>query len=222
MREILPARITEQIRELCRKLSGGGEPTFVPVRPQADSVVKECYLNVNRAVERDQAGRIVYGWLVWIEARGFYLNCVHHAVYLNSHDELIDPTPTEDGETQILFVPDPSRQYEGFMISPRIIPLVEDRKVWAFADAAMNWWDWHEKNTHSKVEIVKTDEYFRLMARYELTKMALEGVAPPRPKAPVPIPRGVVEQTFQPPQPPYRKPTPKERAETRKKKRRAR
>jgi len=179
--EVLPVELTDKVREMCLKVSDGGEPQFVPVRPAADAVVRECYLNVGRCVQADPQGKMVYGWQVWIEKEGRYLNFVHHAVFQNGHGELLDPTPAEDGEAQILFVPDARRVYEGHLIAPHIVPLIEDRVVWEFADAAMSFYDWHEKHTRAKQDTPKTDEYRRLERRYNETRVALNLASRARP-----------------------------------------
>jgi hypothetical protein len=50
-------------------------------------------------------GEPLYGWLVW-EASGLYLNAEFHCVWQDGRD-LYDITPTQEGETCVLFAPDP-------------------------------------------------------------------------------------------------------------------
>jgi hypothetical protein len=54
---------------------------------------------------REKGGQPLYGWLVW-EASGLYLNGEFHCVWQDGQD-LHDITPTQEGETCVLFAPDP-------------------------------------------------------------------------------------------------------------------
>ena len=52
-----------------------------------------------------EGGRPLYGWLVW-EVSGLYLNAEFHCVWQDGRD-IHDITPTQEGETCVLFAPDP-------------------------------------------------------------------------------------------------------------------
>ena len=106
-----PRSITHQVLELCKKLDSNQTPVFVPVKPVANSVVDECYYNVACHIQ-NHGGSIQYGWTIW-ENHNVIIEGNFHACWRNMVGELIDITPKEDGEKEILFLPDTKRVYDG-------------------------------------------------------------------------------------------------------------
>src|SRR4051812_23813353 len=98
-----PVSITPAVVDLCRKIRTGTMPVFVPVSAVAGYPPNECYVNVDQHV-RLHGGEVAYGWMIW-ESSGVIVEGVFHAVWKNG-DELIDVTPKDDGEKQILFLRD--------------------------------------------------------------------------------------------------------------------
>lgn len=128
-----PVAISDAIRKLCRDLAFA-LPQYVPVRPEADAVHGECFSNVQAKVARDR-GVLLYGWTIW-EWPHVFIEAEHHAVWQNG-TELIDITPTIDGEDRILFLPDPARVYD-FETKKRLINVKRSlSKIWA----AQQWID---------------------------------------------------------------------------------
>jgi hypothetical protein len=80
-----------------------GSP-YLDVSPTVGAKFGWCSANV-LDVCRENGGAPVYGWLVW-EERGLYLNAEFHCVWHDGRD-LRDITPTQEGETRVLFAPDP-------------------------------------------------------------------------------------------------------------------
>ncbi len=76
----------------------------------------QCYRNVARAIT-EEGGEAVHGWTIWacdLHATGEY-----HVVWRRADGELVDVTPKNDGEKQILFAVDPSRSADfDFMLRP--------------------------------------------------------------------------------------------------------
>jgi hypothetical protein len=104
-----PAEITEVIREICTKVSSH-EPVFVPVRPGEGCEKRDCHRNVPQVIE-SHGGDMVTGWIVW-ETPGFGLEFEFHAIWQSPDGDWCDVTPQADGETQILFLPDPEKQFD--------------------------------------------------------------------------------------------------------------
>jgi hypothetical protein len=103
LRETTPSACTPALEAFVRRL-GGSEPVRVPVRPAPRAVSGWCYRNVASAVA-GHGGRAVYGWTIW--TCDAFATAEFHAVHGRADETLVDVTPKEDGEPEILFVPDP-------------------------------------------------------------------------------------------------------------------
>lgn len=101
--EIMPPEITGQILALCDDL-GAMAPLYLDVSPAPEARTGWCSANVLERC-REKGGEPLYGWLLW-EASGLYLNAEFHCVWRDGQD-LHDITPTQEGETSVLFAPDP-------------------------------------------------------------------------------------------------------------------
>ena len=112
MKKILattPAGITSQIETLCHEIAPDQRPTFVEHRPPPNALPRECFFKVARQVERE-GGRLLFGWAIW-EWPGVFIEAEHHSIW-DSGDALIDITPHECPTNGVLFLPDPSAQYD--------------------------------------------------------------------------------------------------------------
>lgn len=101
--EITPPKIASRILALCDDL-GAMEPLYLNVSHAPGARMGWCSANVLSRC-RKMGGEPLYGWLVW-EASGLYLNGEFHCVWQDGRD-LHDITPTQEGETCVLFAPDP-------------------------------------------------------------------------------------------------------------------
>ncbi|MCC8951694.1 SEC-C domain-containing protein [Bradyrhizobium sp. Arg62] len=104
-----PKSISAAVASLCSELSPGRPAVRVPVDPEPDAVIGECFHNVQAKVAKD-GGSIAYGWLVWEWPRVF-VEAEHHAVWSDERS-LIDITPHIHREPSVLFLPDPQRIYD--------------------------------------------------------------------------------------------------------------
>lgn len=86
---------------------GSMPPVRVPVRPAPDGEAGRCCFNVARVIARG-GGNEVFGWIVW---KGqLFLTAEFHAIWWPPEGDPLDVTPKPDGETSILFSPDPAYQ----------------------------------------------------------------------------------------------------------------
>nr|WP_237681720.1 hypothetical protein [Agrobacterium vitis] len=104
-----PNEISPAVVEFCAGINADARPSYVAVQPDGDAQPSECFNNVSAKVDRD-GGSFVYGWLIWEWPRVF-IEAEHHAVW-EKDGVLIDITPPINGETRILFLPDPVRTYD--------------------------------------------------------------------------------------------------------------
>jgi hypothetical protein len=116
--DTLPKAVTPEIRAFCATITGG-EPIFVPSRPQPDAVISFCFDNVARQISA-MGGTVVPGWAVWNLA-GAYFEAEHHGVWRSPSGELVDVSPQPNCAVRILFLPDPAVPYDPLSFRSNII-----------------------------------------------------------------------------------------------------
>jgi hypothetical protein len=99
-----PDAIGADIETFARKL-GGLTVSFVPVKPLPNAETGYCHRNVAECVEL-YGGRHAFGYALW--ASRLFLMAEFHSVWETPTGELIDPTPTAEGETRLCFARDQS------------------------------------------------------------------------------------------------------------------
>ncbi|WP_137892322.1 hypothetical protein [Ramlibacter sp. 2FC] len=96
-------------------------PVFVEVRARADSESGECFgATAKQVAEHD--GSCVYGWLIW-EWPGILIEAEFHAVWQQPNGTLLDVAKKDDGESVVLFLPDPSKSFEGVRVDSIRLPI---------------------------------------------------------------------------------------------------
>jgi hypothetical protein len=94
----------------------------------------ECFPNVDRQISRE-GGHLVCGWTVWEWPR-VLVEAEFHGVWKSPAGELVDITPKHGGDDQILFLPDPSRHYDGADVDNVRRPLRSDAMIRDFISTA--------------------------------------------------------------------------------------
>jgi hypothetical protein len=105
-----PRRISPVIVRLCAALDPTQTPRYVPVRPDPDAKVQDCFFNVRTSVER-RGGRLQFGWTIW-EWPSTLVEGEFHAVWVSPDGMWVDVSPKPDGESRILFLPDSKREFD--------------------------------------------------------------------------------------------------------------
>lgn len=100
----------DNIEKLLTKLNVEFEPEIVPVLIEDYSQERQCYNNVEQKIKND-GGKIHYGWI--IHQTNLLCEAEHHAVWENDNMELIDITPNQNGDNEILFVSANNYIYNG-------------------------------------------------------------------------------------------------------------
>ncbi len=124
MKATTPKKITKVIRDFCEKIDFTQELVFVPVRPWENSGRQACFTNTP-AYQKQYGGSIQCGWVIW-ETPGILLDATFHAIWVSPEGEFMDITPTDDGEENILFLPDSKRVYEHKLVESIREPLIND------------------------------------------------------------------------------------------------
>ncbi len=114
-RPVTPAEITAGLRALIGHLVSDGLPVYVNVQPIVDAQANECFPLVEQQTQQD-GGQTVFGWSLW-ELPALFVEAEFHAVWKQPTGELLDVTPKNHATSKILFLPDPSRRYEGRQIN---------------------------------------------------------------------------------------------------------
>ncbi len=104
------------INRLIAALGIDGSPVRLDLEPKPHSLPCECFPNVEKQVQK-QGGEIVYGWQLW-QSGSFFIEAEFHAIWRDPdgilHDITPKPLPTI---TQILFVEDVNRTYQGQQVN---------------------------------------------------------------------------------------------------------
>lgn len=114
--ETMPTHVTEEIKKFCEEVTPGQLPVYVPVAPQTEAEIDKCHVNVEEHI-KSHGGTPIYGWIIWQSPA--LLHALFHCNWMSPDGELIDITPKVDGETKILFLPDPAKQWKGRYVPSR-------------------------------------------------------------------------------------------------------
>jgi hypothetical protein len=129
-----PLSISETIIKHARRVVPGGAPEFIPVTPFPGKTAHECFSNVENHVKA-AGGYVQFGWYIYLWPR-VLLEFVFHAVWRQTNGKLVDLTPHPDNEPEILFLPDPSRAYEGLSLDNVRFPLTKKPLVQRYIELA--------------------------------------------------------------------------------------
>ncbi len=120
------------IQTFCHTLVPDTQPIYLPNRTVQAGTAGNCFDNVAQH-QAQCGGDIQYGWCIW-ESPAILLQAEFHAIWVSPVGEQIDITPHRQKlrNSQILFLPDQSRCYEGIRINNQRIALLDDSAVHAY------------------------------------------------------------------------------------------
>ncbi len=123
---------SSKIIALCQKIAPDQQAVYLDIEPIKEAVLNECYGNVAKVIQ-EFGGFVQYGWQIWETLPGVMAEAEFHAVWKDVNGNLHDVTPKETTYiTNILFLPDQTRIYEGRQIDNIRIALIEDPLVYGF------------------------------------------------------------------------------------------
>jgi hypothetical protein len=105
-----PKQITQEIRDLIKKLNIEGDPSYIQIKVDNGSKFKDCFKNVNDKIDKEQGTKIL-GWQIW--ELPFMIEAEFHAIWKSPNGQLIDITPKPINEELILFIEDTKAGYVG-------------------------------------------------------------------------------------------------------------
>jgi hypothetical protein len=93
-----PGAVDETVAAFCMDL-GASNAEFVEVRPAPGAELGMCQRNVTEHIERN-GGTLVHVWAIW--ANLLFLMAEFHAIWRAPAGNLVDVTPTAEGESRVL------------------------------------------------------------------------------------------------------------------------
>lgn len=115
MHTTTPPTISDHVLDFCRFVEPNSDPLYLAVEPAPQAEVNDCYTAVEEMV-RQQGGTVCYGWQIW-EWPLVMIEAEFHSVWRDPSGVLHDITPKIPPIPRILFLPDPTRQYEGRQVN---------------------------------------------------------------------------------------------------------
>lgn len=105
-----PSTIHKHVVKICSLINSREIPVFVDVVPEPGALKDECFFNVQAKINKDR-GSVLHGWCLW-ELPGIFIEGEFHGVWVSPDNKLIDVTPKKDGESSIIFLPDPTQVFD--------------------------------------------------------------------------------------------------------------
>lgn len=135
LEDLEPSRDDPRVLSLCDSICPGVRPFFVPVRPDSQSELFQCFPNVERKV-RVAGGAMIYGWGI-SQVPKIHIEAQFHAVWQSPAGDFVDVTPEALGLSRTLFLRDDTRTYTGTKVPDRRFALGDKKLVeryWVLLD----------------------------------------------------------------------------------------
>lgn len=126
-KETTPRNVTDAITTLCNAIHPTVEPYFVQCYPFPGTALNECFPNVNSVIST-VGGEAITGWAIWQWAN-IMVEAEAHAIWKSPDGQLVDITPHNNNENQILFLPDDTVTYKGTPIPSHRLALTDSPLV---------------------------------------------------------------------------------------------
>lgn len=105
---ILDSQSVEIIKE---KINSCFEPQYINVSALTNAPLQECFNIVDKYIT-EHGGIRILGWALW-ELPRYFIEAEFHAVWESPTGEVKDLTPRQSPTKKILFIRDPSMNYNG-------------------------------------------------------------------------------------------------------------
>jgi hypothetical protein len=119
-------------QRLIAKLSPGENPFRVAIEPPTWARELDCIDIVRRLVD-ESGGECVLGWALW-EWPGVILEGEFHAIWKKPDGMFVDVTPRKNGDTFVLFLPDPKAVVDTWQKDNVRMPLAQRREILDFIE----------------------------------------------------------------------------------------
>jgi hypothetical protein len=129
-----PHKITPSVLQFCSSIIQNQTPFYVPIDALPHYKLNECF-NILPQHIISYGGKQIFGWSIWEWPR-VMIEAEFHTVWQADNGRIIDVTPKEVGFTQILFLPDPRRKYEGCQVNNIRKALTGDKRIRRYIQVA--------------------------------------------------------------------------------------
>jgi len=109
--------LSKNILKLARQIDPTSTPEYLKVEPGEECLPGRCFENV-AAMTKRHGGAVQHGWRMR-EQPAAYIEAEFCAVWRRRDGALIDVTPREDQQEEILFLPDSWLVWTGEPVEPR-------------------------------------------------------------------------------------------------------
>ena len=123
----VPEATAPHVRSFCKRLVEDCVPARLAPEPPPGARIQDCF-EVVRARVASSGGDMVCGWLI-VEWPRVMLEAVYHAVWRDELGSLHDISPQGLTLDETLFVPDPTREYDGRQVDSVRHALTNDPAV---------------------------------------------------------------------------------------------
>ena len=106
----IPKKDDPFLKKLIETIGITAAPVLVKIKPCPGAIVSECFPNVDKKIEKNGGTRIV-GWQIWRTKN--LIEAEFHAVWKSDKNVLIDITPKIVPMSEIMFIEDYIKKYEG-------------------------------------------------------------------------------------------------------------
>lgn len=151
-----PQSVTAAINALCSELVVAPSPLYLSLHAEKYAQHGDCYGAVSEKMRRD-GGTTQYGWIIW-QTDELMIEAEFHAVWKSPEGNLLDITPKVDGESTVLFLPDPVRIDEGGRIDNIRRALKQDRVIEDFISACERAYKANEKMMFDHTLMVTSEQ----------------------------------------------------------------
>lgn len=110
---VIPDKEDQLIKQLIEAIGVDSQPIYVELKPDSTSIINECFPNVSNKIQKEGGSQVI-GWQIWKTKN--LIEAELHAVWKSQNDELIDITPKPVYFSQILFIQDSMRSYDGSQV----------------------------------------------------------------------------------------------------------
>jgi hypothetical protein len=127
-----PTIVSKDLLALVEALVPGGKPVPLVRDAPPEARPADCFETIERQIV-NSGGTACFGWLLW-ECQRLYLEAEFYAAWRDSDGKIRDVTPRV-GPAHVLFLPDPSRVFEGRRVPSVRRALTQDPAVTGFLRA---------------------------------------------------------------------------------------
>lgn len=118
----VPSHLSTDILRFCHAINPESTPVYIDSFPSVGNAIGNCFNNVHNTMNSMESS--VFGWIIW-QTSSYLLQAEFHNVIQSEDGTLMCVTPYTRPYKKILFLSDPSVQYENKRV-PTIYKAIND------------------------------------------------------------------------------------------------